>query len=154
MRLCVILRRKNLMYICRNGSIILKTDKMRKIFLLLVILAVAGSACQEEKIAEARFCTDIRPHNPCIGEDNVFLHGTNVWAQLLLKPGFDDTSVTGNLYGYQDGKRIFIESKVHDLGKDQTIIMEQIFLNICGEFEVEWTDSRGNLLAKGEFEIW
>ncbi|MFO7922281.1 MAG: hypothetical protein R6U58_01140 [Bacteroidales bacterium] len=127
---------------------------MKKLLLILAVLTFAVAGCQEEKPAAVRFCADIRPNNPCIGEDTVFLHGTNVWAQLLLNPEFDGTSVTGNLYGYQDGKRVFIESKVHELSEGQEIVMEAIFLNNCGEFEVEFLDSRGNLLAKGGFEIW
>ncbi len=127
---------------------------MKKLFLLLALASAVFTGCKEEPLATARFCADISPQNPCVGEDNVFIQGTNVWAQLLLSPRFDDTKVTGNFYGYQDGQRIFIESKVHELDPGQTIIMEQLFINLCGDFEIEWLDSQGNLLAKGEFEIW
>ncbi len=127
---------------------------MRRLLILLALAAAVTTGCKEEQLAKVRFCADISPQNPCVGEDNVFIQGTNVWAHLLLNPRFDDTTVTGNLYGYQDEKRIFIESKVHELDPGQTIIMEQLFINLCGDFEIEWLDSKGNLLAKGEFEIW
>ena len=121
---------------------------------MLALVSVAVTACQEKQLAEIRFCADVRPNNPCVGEDTVFLHGTNVWAQLLLKPGFDGTSVTGNFYGYENGKRVFIEGKEHELNENQSIIMEALFINLCGNYEVEFVDSNGNLLAKGGFEIW
>ena len=127
---------------------------MRKKLLLLTILAISLSSCQSEKMAQIRFCADIRAQEPCIGEDTVFMKGYNVWAQLLLNPGFDDSFVTGNLYGYENGKRVFIEAKQHELNKGQTIIMEAMFFNMEGKFEVEFLDSKGNLLDKKGFEVW
>lgn len=126
---------------------------MRKIiFVAIVFMALAG--CQERKLAEIRFCADITLEEPCMGEDTVFLQGTNVWAQLWLRAGFDDTSVTAHLYGYQDGQRIFIESIVHELSENQQVVMESLFFNNKGNFEVEFRDSRGRLLDKKGFEIW
>ncbi|TVR71221.1 MAG: hypothetical protein EA408_09460 [Marinilabiliales bacterium] len=127
---------------------------MKKIFLLLAIAAATFTGCKDEPLAHARFCADISPQNPCVGEDNVFIQGTNVWAHLILSPRFNDTAVTANFYGYQNGQRIFIESIHHELDPGQTLVMEQLFINLCGDFEIEWKDSKGNLLAKGEFEIW
>ena len=105
-------------------------------------------------MAHIRFCADIRAQDPCIGEDTVFMKGYNVWAQLLLSPDFEDSFVTGNLYGYEDGKRVFIEAKQHELSKGQTIIMEAMFFNMEGKFEVEFLDSKGKLLDKKGFEVW
>lgn len=127
---------------------------MKKQLLILSIIAMGAFGCQGEKLAELRFCADVRLEDPCYGEDTVFIHGTNVWAHLLLSPKFQDTVVIGNFYGFQDGKRIFIESKVHDLDEGQDIIMEALFINLCGDYEVEFLDTKGNLLAKGGFEIW
>ncbi len=124
----------------------------RIIFVLIAFMALAG--CQERKLAEIRFCSDITVEEPCMGEDTVFLQGTNVWAQLWLRAGFDDTSVTAHLYGYQDGHRIFIESIVHELSENQQVVMESLFFNNKGNFEVEFRDSRGRLLDKKGFEIW
>jgi hypothetical protein len=128
--------------------------KMRKKLLFLSILVLSLSGCQGEETAQIRFCADIRAAEPCIGEDTVFLKGYNVWAQLLLSPGFNDTAVTGNLYGYEDGKRVFIGSTRHEISKGQTIVMESMFFNMEGEFEVEFIDSKGKLLAKKGFEVW
>ncbi len=127
---------------------------MKRAFFFIAIMAVAFTGCEEKKLAEIRFCTDVRPHEPCIGEDTVFMQGTNVWAQLWLDPGFKDNSVTAHLYGYQEGKRIFIESIHHELSNDQQVIMEPLFFNSSGNFEVEFRDSGGNLLDKKGFEIW
>ena len=127
---------------------------MKRCFLLLSIVAIIVSGCQKNpKMAELRFCADVIPSQPCVGEDTVFIRGTDVWAQLLLKPGFQDTAVIGDFYGWQNGERVFIERKVHPLDKDERIVMEALFLNICGNFEVEFYDSKGNLLAKGRFQI-
>jgi hypothetical protein len=127
---------------------------MRKGFFLLALIAVAAFSCQKDaKMAELRFCADIIPTEPCVGEDTVFIRGTDVWAQLILKRGFKDTAVIGDFYGWQNGERIFIERKVHSLDKDEKIVMEALFLNICGNFEVEFYDTRGNLLAKRRFQI-
>lgn len=126
--------------------------KIRILLLALSLLTLTG--CRDEKLAEIRFCADIRPHDPCIGEDTVFLHGSMVWAQLLLSPEFHDTAVTGNIYGLQEGKRSFLGTKVHELSEGQTIVMEAISLNECGNYEVEFLDSRGMLLARGVFEVW
>ncbi len=125
------------------------------LFLLPVILTITGSGCQEEKkLAEIRFCADIMANDPCVGEDFVFMQGSIVWAQLMLKSGFSDTLVTGNLYGYQNGKRQFIESTVHKISEDQSIVMEPMFFNTNGDFEVEFVGSKGNLLDKKGLEIW
>jgi hypothetical protein len=127
---------------------------MRKNILILALISMAFFCCQRnEKMAELRFCADIIPSQPCVGEDTVFIRGTDVWAQLLLKPGFQDTAVIGDFYGWQNGERVFIERKVHPLDKDERIVMEALFLNICGNFEVEFYDTQGNLLAKGRFQI-
>jgi len=127
---------------------------MKKQLLILSIIAAGLLGCQNGKMAELRFCADVRLEDPCYGEDIVFIQGTNVWAQLLLSPKFEDTAVTANFYGFQDGKRVFIESKVHELDEGQDIVMEALFINLCGDYEVEFLDTRGNLLAKGGFEIW
>jgi hypothetical protein len=126
---------------------------MKKTFLLLAIAVMIVSGCQKNQMAEIRFCADVIPSQPCFGEDTVFVRGTDVWAQLLLKPGFQDTAVIGDFYGWQNGERVFIEKKVHPLDKDEKIVMEALFLNICGNFEVEFYDTKGNLLAKGRFQI-
>jgi hypothetical protein len=127
---------------------------MRKNILILGIITALVFGCQKnEKLVELRFCADVIPSNPCFGEDTVFLRGTDVWAQLLLKPGFKDTAVIGKFYGYQYGERVFIESKVHTLDEGQEIVMEALFLNLCGNFEVEFYDTKGNLLARKGFEI-
>jgi hypothetical protein len=127
---------------------------MRKNLLLLAMLAMAVFGClKNEKQAELRFCADILPNEPCAGEDTIFLRG-RVWAQLLLEPGFKDTAVIGKLYGFQDGERVFIESKVHQLDEDEKVIMEILTLNASGNFEVEFCDTRGNLLARKGFEVW
>ncbi len=127
---------------------------MRKILFFLALLILVTSSCEKEKTAEIRLCSDIRPANPCIGEDSVFMQGNNVWVQLWLKPGFDDNTVTGHLYGYQEGQRIFIESITHEIDEGQEVVMEPLFFNNKGEFEVEFRDSNGNLLDKKGFEIW
>jgi hypothetical protein len=127
---------------------------MTKKLLFLAVLAISLFSCQNEQMAQIRFCADIRAEDPCIGEDTVFMKGYNVWAQLLLSPDFDDTAVTGNLYGYENGNRVFIGSTTHKLSKGQTIVMESMFFNMEGEFEVEFLDSKGKLLAKKGFEVW
>lgn len=127
---------------------------MSKNILMLALLTAAIFGCQKnENLVELRFCADVISSNPCVGEDTVFLRGTDVWAQLLLKPGFKDTAVIGKFYGYQNGEWVFIDRKVHILDEGQQIVMEPLFLNLCGNFEVEFYDSRGNLLAKKGFEI-
>ena len=127
---------------------------MRKGLLLLAVIAMAAFGCQkEEKLANIRFCADVLPSAPCVGEDTVFIRGTDVWAQLLLKPGFKDTAVIGKFYGFQNGERVFIESKVHELEEYEKIVMEPLFLNICGNFVVEFYDTKGKLLARKGFEI-
>lgn len=127
---------------------------MRKCLLLLAVIAMAAFGCQkEEKLVELRFCADVLPSDPCVGEDTVFIRGTDVWAQLLLMPGFKDTAVIGKFYGFQNGERVFIESKVHDIEEYEKIVMEPLFLNICGNFVVEFYDTRGKLLARKGFEI-
>jgi hypothetical protein len=127
---------------------------MRKNLLLFAIIAMAAFGCMDKEPARLRFCADILPSEPCVGEDTMFIKGTDVWAQLLLSPGFEDTAVIGNFYGFQNGERVFIESKVVELSEGQRIVMEALFLNICGNFEVEFLDTRGNLLAKKGFEIY
>ena len=130
---------------------------MIKVVLLLlpVIFAITGSGCQEEKaLAEIRLCADISANDPCVGEDSLFLFGTNVWVQLWLEPGFNDTVVTGNIYKYQNGQRIFEESITRKVKEGQMVVMEQLFFNKYGDFEVEFLDGKGNLLDKKEFEIW
>jgi hypothetical protein len=127
---------------------------MNKKILLLALLAISVFSCQSDQMAQIRFCADIRAEDPCIGEDTVFLKGYNVWAQLLLSPRFNDTSVTGNLYGYEDGKRVFIGSTKHEISEGQSIVMESMFFNMEGKFEVEFLDTKGNLLAKKGFEVW
>jgi hypothetical protein len=127
---------------------------MIKKILFLSVLAISIFSCQNEKMAQIRFCADIRGDNPCIGEDTVFLKGYNVWAQLLLSPRFKDTAVTGNLYGYENGKRVFIGTTTHELSEGQSIVMEAMFFHMEGKFEVEFLDSKGNLLDKKGFEIW
>ena len=127
---------------------------MRINLLLLAVISMALISCQKnEKLVELRFCADVISSNPCVGEDTVFLRGTDVWAQLLLKPGFKDTAVIGKIYGYQYGERVFIESKVHPLDEGEKIVMEALFLNTCGNFEVEFYDTKGKLLTKKGFEI-
>jgi hypothetical protein len=106
-------------YICTSPEFNVKNQTMRKKILLLAILAISLFSCQSEKMAQIRFCADIRAQDPCIGEDTVFMKGYNVWAQLLLSPGFEDSYVTGNLYGYENDKRVFIEAKQHELNKGQ-----------------------------------
>ena len=121
---------------------------------MLAVVLMAMSSCQKNtKMATLRFCADVIPSQPCFGEDTVFIRGTDVWAQLLLRPEFQDTAVIGDFYGWQNGERVFIEKKVHPLDKDEKIVMEALFLNICGNFEVEFYDTKGNLLAKGRFQI-
>lgn len=66
----------------------------------MALLTMVVLSCKEEKPAKIRLCSDIRPANPCIGEDSVFMQGKNVWAQLWLGRNFDDTAVIANLYGY------------------------------------------------------
>ena len=111
-------------------------------------------SCQKnENLVELRFCADVIPSNPCVGQDTIFMRGTDVWAQLLIKPGFKDTAVIGKIYGFQNGERVFIENKVHLLDEGEKIVMEAIFLNTCGNFEVEFYDTKGKLLAKKGFEI-
>ncbi|MFP4366022.1 MAG: hypothetical protein ACLFQA_02900 [Bacteroidales bacterium] len=127
---------------------------MRKILFFLALLTMVVLSCKEEKPAEIRLCSDIRPANPCIGEDSVFIQGKNVWAQLWLGRNFDDTAVIANLYGYQDGQRIFIESIEHEIDQGQEVVMESLFFNNKGKFEVEFRGSKGNLLDKKGFEIW
>ncbi len=127
---------------------------MRKGLLLLAVIAMAAFSCRkDEKLVELRFCADVISSNPCVGEDTVFIRGTDVWAQLLLKPGFKDTAVIGKFYGFQNGERVFIESKVHELEEYEKIVMEPLFLNICGNFVVEFYDTKGKLLARKGFEI-
>jgi hypothetical protein len=127
---------------------------MRKNLLLFAVISIAIFSCQKnENLVELRFCADIVSSNPCVGEDTIFLRGTDVWAELLLKPGFKDTAVIGKIYGYQNGERVFIESKVHPLDEGEKIVMEALFLNTCGNFEVEFYNSKGNLLARKGFEI-
>ncbi|MEX2372048.1 MAG: hypothetical protein WD578_13680 [Bacteroidales bacterium] len=126
---------------------------MKKIFLFMAVITMVVAGCGEDKLAELKFCSDIRPDEPCIGEDTIFMQGTNVWAQLYLKPGFTDSIVTGILYGYEDGKRVLIESIKHEIGEGQQVIMEAMFFNSKGNFEVEFSDSNGNLLDKRGFEI-
>ncbi len=127
---------------------------MRKNLLFLVVISMTLFCCRKnENLVEMRFCADIVSSNPCVGEDTVFLRGTNVWAELLLKPGFKDTAVIGKFYGYQNGEWVFIESKVHSLDEGEKIVMEPLFLNLCGNFKVEFFDTKGKLLAKRGFEI-
>ena len=127
---------------------------MNKKLLILVLLAITATGCQENKQAQIRFCADIRANNPCTGEDTIFMKGLNVSAQLLIDPSFEDTENTGNLYGYQNGERVFIEGNKHELNEGQTIVMEAMFFNMEGKFEVEFLDSKGNVLDKKGFEIW
>ncbi len=127
---------------------------MNRLFFFLVLFLSCYTGCREKVPPIIRFCSDISPEYPCIGEDSVFISGSYVWVQLLLNPGYKDTLVTGNLYGYQEGERIFIGSKDHILSTDQTIVMEALFLNLSGYYEVDFLDSRGRLLASGKFEIW
>jgi hypothetical protein len=127
---------------------------MRKLVLFAALAVISMGGCQERERARIRFCADISPEQPCIGEDTVFIQGRNVWTQLWLRPGFDHEYVTGYLYGYQDGERIFIESLVHELSPNQQVIMEAMFFNNKGRFEVEFRDSQGKLLDKRGFEIW
>lgn len=120
----------------------------------MVLIGISFLGCQKnQNFVELRFCADVVASNPCVGEDTIFLRGTDVWAQLLLKPGFKDTAVVGKFYGYQNGEWVFIESKVHVLDEGQQIVMEPLFLNLCGNFAVEFYDSRGSLLVKRRFEI-
>jgi hypothetical protein len=127
---------------------------MRTGLLILALTALTITGCRDEKLAYIRFCSDIRANDPCIGEDTVFVKGYNVWAQLVLSPRFNDTVVTGKLYGYQDGKRVHIESVRHEIVEGQQIVMESMFFNMEGKFEVEFIGSKGNLLDKKGFEIW
>jgi hypothetical protein len=127
---------------------------MKNKILFLLLIAFAATNCQDKKQVELRFCADVRPHEICIGEDSVFMQGRNVWAQLLLSDGFAEKTVTGNLYGFEDGKRVFIGATEHNIDEGQIIIMESMFFNSKGKFEVEFIDSKGNLLDKKGLEIW
>jgi hypothetical protein len=131
-----------------------KNKFMKKALFFMAVLALALYACQEKKLAEIRFCSDIRANDPCIGEDSVFLRGTNVWAQLWFASGFSDTVVTASLFGYQDGQRILIESMVYEINEGQQVLMESLFFDSSGHFEVEFRGSGGNLLDQKGFEIW
>lgn len=127
---------------------------MKRNVFVLVILSIAVICCQKnEKLAELRFCADILASEPCVGQDTIFPRGTDVWAQLLLSEEYRDTAVIGNLYGYQSDKWVFIEKIVHPLDENERIVMEALFLNLCGNFKVEFFDTKGNLLAKNGFQI-
>ena len=126
---------------------------MKNLLLLSALTVILASGCKENKKAELRFCADVVAQNPCVGEDTVFNLGTKVWAQLFLPEGYADTAVVGNLFGYPEGFKVFIETKVHTLSKGQTIVMEPIFSIRCGKFEVEFLDTQGNLLDSRLFRI-
>ena len=127
---------------------------MSKNILFLVIIVTAAFGChKDEKLAELRFCADILPSELCAGEDTIFPRGM-VWAQLFLNPRFKDTAVIGKFYGYQNDERVLMGNKVHELDEDEKIVMEALRMNIRGNFEVEFFDTHGNLLAKKRFEIW
>ncbi len=127
---------------------------MKNIILILAFTAITVSGCDEKKVAEIKFCTDIRAHEPCIGEDTLFILGTNIWAQLWLEPGFKGKMVTGSLYGFDEGKRIFIESLDYEISEGQQVIMETLTIAVSGNYEVQFTDSKGMLLDKKRFEVW
>lgn len=128
---------------------------MKSYIILLTLVLSVFLGCERERKAEVRFCADIRPDNPCIGEDSIFRHG-NVWAQLLLEPGFKGTDITARLYSLDttSGEKVLIEDKELELDKDQIIVMEMMFLNTCGNYMVEYMDDQGNLLAQKNLEIY
>ncbi len=125
--------------------------KLNIVLLALFTLVIFG--CKTERKAEIRFCADIRANNPCIGEDSIFPHGARVWAQLLLYPGFKETDITANLYGFENGEKVLIEGKKHEIKQGQTIIMDIMVLNSCGNYVVEFIDDKGNILAEKSLEI-
>lgn len=126
--------------------------KLNIVLLILFTLIIFG--CKTERKTEIRFCADIRADNPCIGEDSVFQHGANVWAQLLLYPGFKETDITANIYGFENGEKILIEGKKHEIEQGETIIMDMMFFNTCGNYVVEFLDDKGNIIAKKNLELY
>lgn len=126
---------------------------MKNLLYVTVLAVIFTAGCKEDKKAVIRFCADVVAQNPCVGEDTVFNQGTKVWAQLFLPDTYADTAVVGNLYGYPDGFKVFIETKVHHLDKGQKIVMEPIFSGHCGKFEVEFLDTKGNLLDAKLFRL-
>jgi len=125
--------------------------KLNIVLLALFTLVIFG--CKTGRKAEIRFCADIRADNPCIGEDSIFLHGANVWTQLLLYPGFKETDITGNIYGFENGEKVLIEGKKYEIKQGETIIMDMMVLNNCGNYVVEFIDDKGNILAEKSLEI-
>lgn len=126
--------------------------KLNIVLLALFTLVIFG--CKTGRKAEIRFCADIRANNPCIGEDSVFLHGSNVWAQLLLYPGFKGTDITANLYGFENGEKVLFGDKKYEVEKGETIIMDMMYFNGCGNYVVEFIDDKGNILAKKNLEFY
>lgn len=124
--------------------------KINIILVALFTLVIFG--CKTERKVEIRFCADIRADNPCIGEDTIFPHG-NVWVQLLLYPGFKGTDITANLYGFENGEKVLIEGKKHEIIQGEIIIMDMMALNSCGNYLVEFIDDKGNILAEKNLEI-
>jgi hypothetical protein len=119
---------------------------------VLALLIITG--CQaEENQAEIRFCADIRSDNPCIGEDSIFRHG-NVWAQLLIPPGFKEKDIKVNLYAVSEGERSLIGDREYELDADQVILMDLMFFNTCGNYLVEFVDGKGNLVSERNLEIY
>ncbi len=126
--------------------------KLNIVLLALFTLVIFG--CKTERKVEIRFCADIRANNPCIGEDSVFYHGTNVWAQLLLYPGFKGTEITGNIYFFENEEKVLIEGKKYEIKQGKTIIMDMMFFYSCGNYVVEFIDDKGNILAEKNLELY
>jgi len=126
--------------------------KLNIVLLALFTLVIFG--CKTERKAEIRFCADIRANNPCIGEDSVFRHGTHVWAQLLLYPGFKGTDITANIYIFENGEKVLINNKKFEIKQGETIIMDMMFFSSCGNYAVEFIDDKGNILAEKNLELY
>jgi hypothetical protein len=128
---------------------------MKRSFFCILLAAMTWYGCQEmnKSDVQIRFCADISAKEPCMGEDTVFLKGVHVWVQVFLPPTYKDTAVVEELYGYPEGFKAFIETKVHKLNQGQAVVMEPIFSSDCQKFEVEVKDTKGKLLVSGIFRI-
>lgn len=128
---------------------------MKRSLFFFAVVALVWFGCRENDKSEVqiRFCSDISAKEPCMGEDTVFLKGVHVWVQVFLPPSYKDSAVVEDLYGYPEGYKAFIETKVHKLNQGQVVVMEPIFSADCQKFEVEVKDTKGKLLVSKTFRI-
>ena len=122
--------------------------------LLLAILAILIVGCTNNYRFELRICSDIDASKPCVDEDSIYLVGSNLWAQLILDPDFEEDLIIGNIYRFEEGERILMSNKELEIRPNQRIVLEMMTFNLDGNYEVEFTDKNGRYLIKRSFEIW